>query len=106
MNRTPRSASRRARRQLQANEPSPGLAPYRSSVACDSSREIHQLGHARLHPERHLVLGHARVDLGVVRPTRCSAWFERRDRVDHFALLPLGHAGGPVEVLDRRRRSS
>src|SRR3569623_2126469 len=32
MNRTPRSASRRASRQLLAKLPSPGLAPYRSST--------------------------------------------------------------------------
>jgi hypothetical protein len=32
MNRTPRSASRRASRQLEANDPSPGVQPYSSMV--------------------------------------------------------------------------
>ena len=36
MNRTPRSASLRASRQFDANDPSPGVAPYRSSVSFDS----------------------------------------------------------------------
>ena len=36
MNRTPRSASRRARRQFDANDPSPGFAPY-SSRMCGGS---------------------------------------------------------------------
>ena len=36
MNRTPRSAKRRANRQLLAKEPSPGLQPYRSSASAGS----------------------------------------------------------------------
>ena len=38
MKRTPRSASRRASRQLDANEPSPGFAPYASSTWAGSLR--------------------------------------------------------------------
>ena len=66
MNRTPRSASRRASRQLAAKEPSPGWQPYSSSVLASSPRDVHQLRHAGLHLKRHLVLRDARGDLGIV----------------------------------------
>ena len=73
MNRTPRSASRRASRQLEANEPSAALAPYSVEHVLRLVGDVHQLRHARLHAERQLVLGDARVDLGIGQRLRCAA---------------------------------
>jgi hypothetical protein len=65
MNRTPRSASRRASRQLAANV---RRRPWcRTSPRCVRLvRQVHELRHAGLHAERHLVLADARRDFRVV----------------------------------------
>ena len=66
MKRTPRSASRRASRQLAANVP--GLRDVRAVQLEDALgllREVGQLGHGGLHPKRHLVLRDARGDLRI-----------------------------------------
>ena len=66
MNRTPRSASRRASRQLAANVPGVRLSgPYSSNVASDSLRQVGHVRHARLHAERHFVLRDPRFDLRI-----------------------------------------
>ena len=66
MNRTPRSASRRASRQLAANVP--GLrdsGPYSSKMRSGSFETSVSSGTERLHPVRHLVLRDARGDLRI-----------------------------------------
>ena len=87
MKRTPRSASRRASRQLAANEPSPPFVPYRSRTVCGSLREVDQLGHARLHLERHLVLADRASRSRGRRPRPAGCWLRAVDGVDHVALL-------------------
>jgi hypothetical protein len=55
--------------------------------------EVHQLRHAGLHAERHLVLA-MRV---AISGSWTALWFSSRfsrDRVDHVPLLPLRHAAG------------
>ena len=54
--RTPCSTSRRASRQLLANDASPGFAPYASRTCFGSLRDVHHLGHGHLHAEGQLVL--------------------------------------------------
>jgi hypothetical protein len=56
MKRTPRSARRRASRQLEANDPSPGVQPYMSRVCSDSPLIGHEFRHGRLHAEGEFVL--------------------------------------------------
>ena len=66
MKRTPRSASRRASRQLAANVP--GLrasGPYSSKVCAGSFERSVSSGTERLHPVRHLVLRDARGDFRI-----------------------------------------
>ncbi len=66
MNRTPRSASRRASRQLAAKVPGVrdvGAVQVEDRVGL--AREVGQLGDRGLHPEGHLVLGDPREDLRV-----------------------------------------
>ena len=74
MNRTSRSASRRASRQFAAYEP--GLrasGPYKFEDRVRLLRQVHQLRHRGLHPVRHLVLRDARLDLRIaVRPPASS----------------------------------
>ena len=63
--RTPRSTSRRASRQLLANDGLPGSAPYISSMCFGSLRDVHQLRRAGLHAVGHLERVDARGDLGI-----------------------------------------
>ena len=84
MNRTPRSASRRASRQLAANEPSAPLHAVQVEHVLRLVGDVHQLRHARLHAEGQLVLGDARGDLRVLLDGVAHA-VELVDRVDHVA---------------------
>ena len=65
--RTPRSAIRRASRQLRAKPPSAPVSsmPYRSQDVLRLVGQVGQLRHRGLHAVGHLVLGDARVDLRV-----------------------------------------
>ena len=47
-----------------------GLRRRRRRAPLRFLAHVHQVGHARLHPERHLVLRDAGLDLGIVR-ARC-----------------------------------
>ena len=75
MKRTPRSASRRASRQLAANVPGlrdVGAVQLEDVLAARSDRSVSS-GTDGLHAERHLVLGDARGDLRVADLARASA---------------------------------
>ena len=85
MNRTPRSASRRASRQLAANEPSAPWQPYISSVAADSCDKSISSGTLDLHAKRHLVLA-MRVAISGSSTSSLLAASSCRDRVDHVPL--------------------
>ena len=101
MNRTPRSASRRASRQLAANEPSPPCVPYRSRTCLRLVRHVHQLGHAGLHLERHLVLGDAGGDLRDRRRLVRRSWLSALHGVDDVALLVARDARRAADVEHR-----
>src|SRR5580704_6766125 len=99
MKRTPRSASRRAVKQLAAKEPSAPRVPYRSRVRCDSLVKS-QTGDGGLHAERHLVLRNPRGNLGIVDHTVVHA-VELLHGVDDVALPLFGNASRPRQVEDR-----
>ena len=106
MKRTPRSASRRASRQLAAKVP--GLrasGPYRSKVRVGLVREIGQLGHRRLHPERHLVLRDARGDLRIAElvELECDSSLARSSSIRRRSSAAKPGGIGQVEhrVADR-----
>ena len=85
MNRTPRSASRRASRQLAAKVP--GLRDVGTVQVEDVLRfvrDVGQLGHRRLHAIGHLVLGDPRGDLGIVDSIQLEL-VELGKLVEHFA---------------------
>ena len=101
MNRTPRSASRRASRQLAANVPGVRLSgPYSSNVDSGSRRQIGHVGHARLHAERHLVLRDPRFDLGIELLLELMA-VQRVQLVEHRAAAGAADAVGVAEVEHR-----
>ena len=87
MNRTPRSASRRASRQFAANEPSAPFVPYISSTWAGSLGDVHQVRHAGLHLESHFVLGDAGLNFRIVDRGVVNS-IERLGRLDHV-VLPL-----------------
>ncbi len=103
MNRTPRSARRRASRQLDANEPSPGLHAVEIQDMLRFLAGVHQFGHAGLHAEGHLVLGDPGGDLRVVHQ-RVVALVDLVDRLDHVLLLSVRkrRAGCSGRGPDRR----
>ncbi len=100
MKRTPRSASRRASRQLAANEPSPGLQPYRSSTCCGSLVESIRSGTLACMLEGHFILSDARGDFRIVHQ-RIELTVERVDRPDDV-LLPLARNAGRVAQIQHR----
>ena len=71
--RTPRSISRRASRQLFANDGLPGSAPYMSRICFGSLRRSISSGALDLHPERHLEGVDARGDLGIADRRRAAS---------------------------------
>ena len=127
MKRTPRSARRRASRQLAANVPGfRASGPYSSKTCSRLLRKIGQFRHRGLHPERHLVLRDARRDFGSPnsssfiwfslprssRKRRAVAVVEARrirqvqhriaDRAELHALIPRGQeAAAPQPVVER-----
>ena len=74
----------------------------RAAVECQGARvlaaQIRQLGHARLHLERHLILRDAGRDLGVVHEGVVLA-VQRRDRLHVGTLLRTRNAAGIGEVV-------
>ena len=104
-NRTPRSAIRRASRQLRAYPPSVALWPVSSnavaaSVSFDSLRQVGQLGHAALHAERHLVLGDARVDFRVAEGLLGHV-VELGLGIEHGSAVVWGDAGRVRQIQYR-----
>jgi hypothetical protein len=63
-------------------------------------REIHQVGHARLHPKRHLVLVDPREDLRITGRVVLSA-VEIVHHVDDLLLVRAGDAGRILNVVHR-----
>ena len=62
--------------------------------------EVDQIGHARLHPEGHLVLRDAGLRLGIVEAV-VAAGVELAEGVEHHAPVGAGDAVGIGEIEDR-----
>ena len=101
MNRTPRSASRRASRQLEANEPSAPSTPYSVEHVRRLVGDVHQLRHARLHAEGQFVLRDARGDLGIVDDVVAHARSSAATASTTSPLLVRRHARRVADVVHR-----
>ena len=92
-NRTPRSTSRRASRQLLAKAGAPGLRAVVGQHVGRLAADVHHLGHDALHAKCHLVLGDSRDRLGLaqflgldlVQVAQCVQLMRRSGR-----SMPLG----------------
>ena len=99
MKRTPRSAKRRAIRQLLAKDPSPGVHPYSSSIALLSSRQSASSGTSHLHSEGQFVLGDSVGDFWVV--DRAGVFLiQIDDRLDDLALALVRDTIWGLHVVD------
>ena len=74
-----------------------GLAAVEAQHLFRFLGNIHQIGHAGLHFERHLVLRDARGDFGIVRGARLQI-VELLHGIDHIALAAGIHAAGAAHV--------
>src|ERR1019366_6351091 len=102
MKRTPRSARRRASRQFDANEPSPGLAPYISRMFWGSLLMSIRPGTLDCILKGHFVLGNPGENL---RIAHCTV-LDFVERIDGLNRSILQAAVNPLWVLDKKHRSA
>ena len=62
--------------------------------------EVDQIGHTRLHPKGHLILGDAGLGFGIVKAV-VAAGVERAEGIEHHAPVGPGDAVGVGEIEDR-----
>ena len=73
-----------------------------SSTLAGSLARVHQLGHARLHAERHLVLRDRVAISGSSTQSGCACRLSALHRVDHVALLRVASTPGGVAQVEHR----